>query len=391
MEDIIFLIFWVSVGMVVYAYVGYPACLMGLSLFRKSGRVETDSKGWELPRVSFIITAYNEEKQIAEKLQRTLSQDYPQEKLEIIVASDCSTDKTDIIVEGFGRGRIKLVRAPERRGKEFAQKYAIEIAKGDILIFSDVATSLDVQGLRTIIQNFKDPSIGCVSSEDRFIDAEGNISGEGIYVKYEMFLRKLESQVNSLVGLSGSFFAARRSVCCHNWATDLPSDFNTLLNTIRSNMKGVIDPATIGYYKNITDEKKEFNRKVRTVLRGISVFMRNFSLLNPWRYGLFSWQLFSHKLCRWMVPFFLIIIMFTNILLVQRTGYLFLLLIQGGFYSISLFWYILRDTAWAKEGHKMISWVKIPFFFISVNSAIALAWWKYAMGDRATFWEPSKR
>ncbi|MFV9645052.1 MAG: glycosyltransferase family 2 protein [Desulfobacterales bacterium] len=261
---------------------------------------------YQLPSVSFIITAYNEEKRIKQKIENSLTQDYPKEKLEIIIASDCSSDKTDEIVRSFEDKGIKLVRAPERKGKENAQKHAVDAASGEILVFSDVATILRPNAITNIVKNFSDPTIGCVSSEDKFIDKDGNVSGEGAYVKHEMFLRKLESKVNTLVGLSGSFFAARREIC-KDWAIDLQSDFNTLLNSIKLGLKGISDPNSIGYYQNIADEKKEFNRKARTVLRGISVLMRNFSLLNPIKYGLFSWQLFSHKLCRWFVPFFLII------------------------------------------------------------------------------------
>ena len=215
-----------------------------------------------LPSVSFIITAYNEEVRIKQKIENSLAQDYPKDKLEIIIASDCSSDKTDEIVKSFKDKGIKLVRAPERKGKENAQKHAVDAAGGEILVFSDVATILKPNAISNIVDNFKDPAIGCVSSEDKFIDKDGNVSGEGAYVKYEMFLRKLESKVNTLVGLSGSFFAARREVC-KNWAIDLQSDFNTLLNSIKLGLKGVSDPKSIGYYENIADEKKEFNRKTR--------------------------------------------------------------------------------------------------------------------------------
>ena len=198
----------------------------------------------KLPSVSYIITAYNEEKRIKEKIENSLGQDYPKEKLEIIVASDCSSDGTDEIVRSFEENGIKLVRAPERKGKENAQKHAVDAANGEILVFSDVATVLKPDGISNIVRNFSDPAIGCVSSEDKFVDKDGNVSGEGAYVKYEMFLRKLESKVNTLVGLSGSFFAARRQVC-ENWATDLQSDFNTLLNSVKLGLRGISDPNSI--------------------------------------------------------------------------------------------------------------------------------------------------
>ena len=230
--------------------------------------------------MSFIITAHNETSRIAAKIENTLAQDYPGH-LEIVVASDCSTDGTDDVVRGYAP-RVRLVRTPERRGKEAAQQVAIAATSGDILVFSDVATALAPDGVSRITANFADPTVGCVSSVDRFVDADGQVSGEGAYVRYEMFLRALETQVNSVVGLSGSFFAARR-VVCRNWSADRQSDFNTLLNSVQLGLRGVLDPSSIGYYHPITDHRAEFQRKVRTVVRGIGVLAGNLSLLNPLR------------------------------------------------------------------------------------------------------------
>ena len=383
-------LFWFSSFMVFYAYFGYLFCLLVISFF-KGSKTSDDLKDSTVdsysPKVSFIITAYNEENQIKEKIEGSLLQDYPKGRLEIIVASDCSSDRTDDIVRSFG-GEVKLVRAPERKGKENAQKYAVEAATGEILVFSDVSTILEPNGISNIVKNFSDPSIGCVSSEDRFIDIDGTISGEGAYVKYEMFLRKLESRVNTLVGLSGSFFAARREVC-ENWETELQSDFNTLLNSIKLGLKGISDPQSIGFYKNITDEKKEFNRKVRTVLRGISVMMRNLPLLNPIQYGLFGWQLFSHKLCRWLVPYFLLFLFISNILIMFSSFfYFFTFALQVAFYLLAFKYHL--NSRMIKRGPSG-NLLKIPYFFVTVNLSILVAWWKYIKGERATFWEPSKR
>ncbi len=373
--------------MIFYAYFGYPLCLIILSLFKKYDKLQAD-KDYQLPSVSFIITAYNEEQRIKEKIESTLTQDYPKEKLEIIVASDCSSDKTDEIVKSFESQGVKLVRAPERKGKENAQKHAVDASTGEILVFSDVATILKPDGIFNIVKNFYDPSIGCVSSEDKFIETDGSVSGEGAYVKYEMFLRKLESGVNTLVGLSGSFFAARRTVC-ENWATDLQSDFNTLLNSIKINLRGISDPTSTGYYKNISDEKKEFNRKVRTVLRGISVLMKNLPLLNPFKYRMFAWQLFSHKLCRWLVPFFLVVAFIANSMIIFSSIYLFLIfLLQIIFYAFAFFYYQKQQSS---SADKISTVFRLPFFFVTVNFSILTAWWQYIKGQRATFWEPSKR
>lgn len=369
------LLFWLSVALIIYAYLGYPSVLAALCLFR----TREVRKNEFTPRVSFIIAAHNEEGRMPEKLVNTLGQDYPGHLLEIIVASDCSTDRTDEMARAHA-DRIRLVRAPERRGKEAAQQLAVEAASGEILIFSDVATALARDGISRIVRNFADPTVGCVSSVDRFVDAEGRTSGEGAYVKYEMWLRALESRVNSLVGLSGSFFAVRREAC-RNWAADRQSDFNTLLRVVELRLRGVSDPESVGFYRNITDDRREFERKVRTVVRGMSVLRGNLRMLNPFRYGLFAWQLASHKLCRWLVPFALIGACVANAMLVRHsTLYAATFLLQLAFYTA------------AYVGHRTgTPGLKIPFFLLLVNLAILNAWCRFARGERMTSWSPSER
>ena len=367
--------FWGSLALVLYAYFGYPCALGALSLFRH----HTVKKGRATPRVSFIITARNEAARIQQKIENTLGQDYPSDLLEIIVASDCSTDATDEIVRSFG-DRARLVRSVERRGKEAAQRLAIEASSGEILIFSDVATTLAPDGVSSMVSNFSDPAVGCVSSVDRFIDPDGRVSGEGAYVRYEMFLRTLESRVNSLVGLSGSFFAARLGVCLR-WSETRPSDFSTLLNTVDAGLRGVLDLETAGYYTNLADDRREFQRKVRTVLRGIGALAGNMRMLNPMRYGLFSWQLASHKLCRWLVPAALIVAWLSNALLIfQSHLYLATMAAQFAFYLAAVGGIWTRNPA-----------LRIPAFFLVVNAAIATAWLRYARGERMTTWDPSER
>ena len=346
--------FWGSLVFIFYAYAGYLLALVVLSLFRNRTVLVGDIQ----PTVSFVITAYNEEARIKDKIENTLKQQYPQGRLEIVVASDCSSDSTDEIVRSYASSGVRLVRAPERRGKEAAQKLAVSRTSGEVLVFSDVATTLPPQGIANIVKSFHDPTVGCVSSVDRFVDAQGNLSGEGAYVQYEMLLRRLETKVNTLVGLSGSFFAARRTVCSP-WADDLQSDFNTLLNSMKAGLRGVSDSDSVGYYRNLTDEKKEYQRKVRTVLRGIAVLMRSLPMLNPFQYGLFSWQLFSHKLCRWLVPFAMIAALASNIVLAtQSTWYRLLLLGQTSFYVLATAY---ASCQWMPKSNLF----RLPSFFVS--------------------------
>jgi len=257
-------------------------------------------------------------------------------------------------------------------------------ATGEVIVFSDVATSLDFMGLKEIVANFADPSVGCVSSVDRVIDRHGKPCGEGFYVTYEMWLRNLESQVNSLVGLSGSFFAARKEVC-RDFSGDMQSDFRTVLNSMKLGLRGVSDPNAVGYYQDISDSKKEFDRKVRTVLRGLTVFCRNLEFLNVFRYGLFSYQYFCHKLLRWLVPLFLFTALVSNAILGLRSiPYAFLFLTQFIFYGIAI-------KGWSAKSPPAHAVLKIPLYFVTVNAAILVAWWRYMAGKRMVMWAPSER
>jgi cellulose synthase/poly-beta-1,6-N-acetylglucosamine synthase-like glycosyltransferase len=373
-------IFWISLFLIFHAYFGYPLSLRLISIFRRNQVMKAPI---ELP-VTLIITACNEEKRIVEKLENTVALDYPRERLQVLVASDGSSDGTNDIVRGYAGRGIDLLAFTERRGKENAQKEAVGHATGEVIVFSDVATRLDPNGLREIVSNFADHSVGCVSSADRVIDRDGRPCGEGAYVRYEMWLRGLESRVNSLVGLSGSFFAARREVC-RDFSGDMQSDFRTVLNSMRLGLRGVSDPEAIGYYQDVADNKKEFDRKIRTVLRGLTVFFRNTEFLNPLRYGLFSYQYLCHKLLRWLVPLFLLTAMAVNgALCLGSIAYSVLLLVQLLFYGIAV-------TGWLAKSPPSHAALKIPLYFLTVNAAILVAWWRYLTGKRMVMWAPSQR
>ncbi|WP_224981918.1 glycosyltransferase family 2 protein [Geomonas agri] len=363
-----------------YAYFGYPLSLFLLSLFR----CREVQKSMITPAITFIITAFNEEKRIREKLANTLALDYPPELLQVVVASDGSTDRTNEIVREYAARGVLLLEVTARGGKENAQKEAVAIAQGEILVFSDVATMIEAGSLHRMMANFADPSIGCVSSVDRVIGRDGKPCGEGAYVRYEMWLRDLEGRVNSLVGLSGSFFAARKEVC-RDFSPDMQSDFRTLLNSMRLGWRGVGDPEVVGLYQDVGDSGREFDRKVRTVLRGLTVFFKNLEFLNPFRYGLFSYQFFCHKLLRWLVPLFLAGAFLANAALASSSlCYLSLFLLQSAFYLVA-------GGGWRNPALGRRTPFKIPLYFITVNVAIAVAWLRYLRGNRMVMWTPSER
>ena len=379
-EQAMFVTFLCSAFLVFHAYFGYPISLFLIGLVRKRSVARQDY----FPSVSLIITVFNEEKRIREKLENTLSIAYPEGELEILVVSDGSTDSTDRIVSEYHDRGITLLPVSVRRGKEHAQREAVAQAKGDLLVFTDVATMLEPGSLMRIVSNFADPTVGCVSGEDRLIGVGGSTGGEGLYVRYEMWLRRLETEAHSLVGSSGSFFAARREVC-RDFSGDMQSDFRTVLNSVRMGLRAINDPGALGHYKDVSDSKREFDRKVRTVLRGLTVFIQNLEFLNFAKYGFFSYQYFCHKLLRWLVPVFLIATFVSNAFLIaEGPAFFSLFLVQAIFYGYGISRILGTSRPLGTFGN-------IPVYFITVNASILLAWWKYLKGERIIMWKPSER
>jgi glycosyltransferase involved in cell wall biosynthesis len=372
--------FWLLLLLAIYSYFIYPLVLAVMTSLQLS--VTSERAPASILRLTLIITAYNERARIREKLENSLAIDYPD--LEIIVASDCSTDETDQIVgEYSGRG-VKLVRAQERLGKENTQLCAIREAGGEIVVFSDVATEIPADALRKLAEYFRDPQVGAVSSEDRFSSQDGGVAGEGAYVRYEMWLRRMESQLAGLVGLSGSFFAARK-VVCQEWDIHSPSDFNTALNCARLGYRAITAADVLGYYKDLKDPQKEYQRKVRTVLRGMTAIARHRDVLSVSRYRRFAFQVWSHKLMRWLVPIFLSLLLVVSVCVAGRGGlYALMLIAQLGFYGVAF-------VAHRNESVRKNAVARIVYFFVQVNVAIADAAYRYLSGKRMTTWQPSAR
>jgi hypothetical protein len=198
-----------------------------------------------------------------------------------------------------------------------------------------------------------------------------------------MWLRSLESRVKSLVGLSGSLFATRKEIC-YDFSGKLQSDFRLVLNSIKMGYRSVSDPLVIGFYKDVGESKGEWKRKIRTVLRGLTVFFLHIEFLNIFKYGFFSFQLFCHKLLRWLMPVFLFIVFITNIILAYyNIVFLILFMIQSFYYGLGIIGIMNKKTN--------INIIKIPEYFISVNLCILLAWILYLRGRRITMWVPTSR
>ena len=360
-----------------YGYFGYPLFLWVANKF-KGESLEIPVGDATNHSISVIITAYNERDRICEKISNTLALTYPSELLEIIVASDGSDDGTDELVRDYPQ--IKLLSVPGRLGKEATQHRAVEQSKGEVLVFTDVSTMLEPNALQKISMLFSNSEIGALSSEDKFLSPDGTVSGEGAYVRYEMALRKLEGSFNSLVGLSGSFFACRKGVC-DGWDNAVPSDFGTALRCVKNGLRAVTGPDLYGFYKDVSDPSREYTRKVRTVLRGINGLRRESAVLNPGRFGWFAFQIWSHKVIRWLGPVWITSLAIGSCLLATANPWGLVLIVgQAIFYITALmpFGFLQRLTA-------------LPRYFVIVNTAMAHALYLSYSGVTQVTWEPSKR
>jgi hypothetical protein len=371
------ILFWLCAIGAVYSYLLYPFALYLVPRRRSSGALEA-----ALPAVSLIIACRNEQARLRTKIERSLAIDYP--GLEVLVASDCSDDGSDEIVRSFESAGVKLVRSAQRLGKEHAQGLAIAASHGEVLVFSDAGTDIPPEAIRTLVRNFADPAVGAVSSEDQLVGADGKLVGEGAYVKYEMWLRRLESQRAGLVGLSGSFFAVRRSILTA-WRTDIPSDFTCALAAVRAGKIAVTDPQVRGIYKDISDPRKEYGRKVRTAIRGMTALAKNVVVLNAWRYGWFSFQVFSHKLARWLIPWCMLGCLGFGAYLASLSP------LYAALLALQLCLYGLAALASLWPALQRIAVLRLLRYFVQVNLAMADAGLKFVMGRRVVVWEPSKR
>jgi cellulose synthase/poly-beta-1,6-N-acetylglucosamine synthase-like glycosyltransferase len=372
-------VYWLSAILVIYAYLGYPVTLAVLS--RVARRPIARGAYDYTTEVSLIIPAYNEEAVITQKLENTLSLDYPPDKLQVIVVSDASTDRTDELVTPFvEESGVELVRVAVRQGKANALNAGLEQAHGELVVFSDSSILLDSMALREIVRPFSDPAVGIVSGEDHIPDG----GGEGLYGQYELYLRNKESALHSIVGASGSFYAQRRYLV-DPFPEGLAPDFLSVLNTVEKGFRAVSEPKAIGFMTALPSNEEEFRRKVRTLLRGMSTLWAKRQLLNPLKYRWFAFELLCHKILRWLVPAFLLLVLVGNLFVATSPFYGLTLLLQVVFYGIAL-------LAWQNVGNLSGTVVgKVALYFTSVNLAIAYAWLRFVGGARQELWEPSRR
>jgi cellulose synthase/poly-beta-1,6-N-acetylglucosamine synthase-like glycosyltransferase len=372
-------VFWLCAFGVAYAYAGYPLILWLLTRSRTVTAAAQTPRTY--PTVTMIVPVHNERAVIDEKLRNTRELQYPSGGLEVLFVSDGSTDGTpDRIAQGLDP-RSSLITLSERGGKASALNAGLERARHDIVVFSDASILLAPDAILEIVAPFDDARLGCVSGEDWI--PEGG--GEGLYGRYELWLRQQESKLHSIVGASGSFYAQRR-VLCEPFVPNVAPDFLSVLRTIERGYRAITCPGATGRMAALSDAGQEFHRKVRTILRGLTTLVQHRALLNPFRNPPFAFELISHKLARWLVPFFLIGTFVTSAALsVGSPWYALLFLAQAGFYVLAIAGY----TAPGSMGRWLT--VKVAVYFSAVNLATLAAWYRFASGARQELWSPSRR
>jgi len=372
-------IFWIVLGTIFYVYFGYPLLIMLLARLRTKAVDKADI----MPSVSLIIAVHNGEKIIRTKIEDVLALEYPREKLEVIVASDCSTDGTDAIVAEYEKRNVGLARLPERGGKTSAQNLAIRRASGEIIVFTDVYPQIERKSLKRIVRNFNDPRIGCVTSEDREWRHSGG-QGESMYVKFGTWLRRLESRVDSSVGASGSFYAIRRNIAL-NLNPGLSRDFASSLIAKKHGLRTVAEREARSYVETVGSIEKEFRRKVRTVVRGLDVLFSMKELLNPFKYGFYSVQLISQKLLKWTVSFLGIALIVCAVILCESFSCTILLII-----SVLLCIVVAGGIVAECFGIRK-SPLSVPLYLVISSCAVLIGWVMYLSRSSEAYWEPTER
>lgn len=368
-----------------YAYVGYPALLRLAARGREAPRPHLPNVP---PLVTVVIPAYNEEAQIRGAIEALLAQDYPADRRQYLILSDGSTDRTDAIVGEYVARGVELLRMPVRSGKTAAENAACERIRGDIVINSDASIRLHPAAVRLLVSHLADPGVGVASARDVSV-APGDVAAnaaEAGYVGYEMRIRALETRAGGIVGASGSGYAIRTHLHKLPVRADLSRDFSAALTARTHGYAAVSVDDAVCYVPRTASLRAEYRRKVRTMRRGIQTLHHQRHLLNPFRYGLFAWKLWSHKVSRWLVP----------VLLVPGAGGLALLATQHRWAQVVLAAGIagcacaLVGAFWP-AGRPMPRPLSMLTFAAAANLAAVHAVVRALRGGEGQLWEPTRR
>jgi cellulose synthase/poly-beta-1,6-N-acetylglucosamine synthase-like glycosyltransferase len=388
-------VFLACFGLLLYVYALYPPTVRMLA-GRIGGPV---NRPGARPTVTIIVTAYNEERCIRAKLDNLLALHYPLELLDIIVASDGSSDATEEIAAGYERRRVRVLRLEGRRGKTACQNAAAAVAKGEILVFTDATTRLQADALHHLVEGFADPNAGCVGGLLQYVSDVDNVVGrEGVtYWSYELRLRAAESALGSLIGVSGCLYAVRRSAY-RPIHPALISDFVIAMKMREQGLRTVLAPKAVCFEETLGQANQELAMRVRVAIRSLNALIRERRFLNPLKYGSFAWQLWSHKVLRYASPWLWLGAFGANVALVARTPipatasfvvamahdpiYAVLLIGQIWLLAAGVVGFILQNH------QRQLGIFGKPYYFLLTNLASLIATLRYLQGERMVVWNP---
>ncbi|MDD2272135.1 MAG: glycosyltransferase family 2 protein [Desulfuromonadaceae bacterium] len=370
-------LFYLFLFLTIYPYVVYPLLVIAWS--RLSGRLWIQKS--IVPNVSMIISVYNEEGVIREKIENALSLDYPKDLFEVVVVSDGSTDRTNEVLTSIVDPRLVLRIFPERNGKTACLNQVVPVAKGDILVFTDANSMFPFDTMRKLARNFADGRVGLVTGWTKYRKADGAEETAGLYARLERVVKYAESLVGSCVGADGAIFAMRKELYCPLKDYDI-NDFVIPLNVIGQRGMVVLDPEVYCIEKPSEGEAREFRRQVRITNRTLGALWRNSGFLNPARYGAFAFCLLSHKVIRFLVPFFFLgTFCVGSVLSAASTFYAVLTTAQLLFVVVGLFG--MFDRSYGRL-------VQLCSFVLLTIYAQFIGWIRWSTGKSDVIWKPER-
>ena len=390
------LLFWICLFILFYTYLGYAVLLFLLITIKKLAtkpqkeNIQTDYE----PDVCLFVTAFNERDCIKEKVKNSFSLNYPKEKIQYLWITDGSDDGTPEMLKKYET--LEVHHLPERRGKMHAMNRGMGFVKAPIVIFSDTNARLGKNSIREIVAQFRNPKVGCVAGEKRIADKKKDVAagaGEGLYWKFESWVKKMDSDLNSAVGAVGELFAIRTTLFEAVEQDTILDDFTISLRIAQKGFRIAYSPNAYAEETASLNINEELKRKIRIAAGGIQAIFRLKSLLNPFQYGILSWQYISHKVLRWtLAPLSLFLLLFLNVLIVAEGGNFNI----SGFYALflvlQLVLYFLAFVGWHFENKKLrLKFLFVPYYFVAINYAEIRGIIRFLKGKQAVTWEKSKR
>ena len=374
-------LFWVALAVVAYTYVGYAMIIALLARWRARPVLKNNIT----PTITVLVAAYNEEGCIASKIENALALDYPADKLELAIVTDGSTDRTPEIVSSYAERGVKLLHQPERRGKAAALARAFSLTQGEVVVFSDANCFFQKDALRKLVRNLADPDVGAVGGAKRMLREKETVAGqgEGLYWRYESFLKRCDSAVSSVMGVPGEVWAARREAYVLPEPDTLLDDFVASLRMVEAGWRVVFEPEALAYEEASPNLSAEWARRVRNAAGGWQAFFKLRGMLHH-RSRLVTFQYLSHRMMRWMVaPTLLAPLFAANLALALTAGPFYVLTLAGqlAFYGMAGLGWLL---AWRGS---QVGWLLAPFYVCMLNAAALVGGRRFLAGRQPVTWK----